>query len=313
MNTNWNVKRCNLWVILLLAIFAVTIISSETDAASIKSPIYSGEVSKISDPIKLQYRPFVSATLNKLTDTEYTVDGKSQSGKAPITGTYSATAFGEGLKVVLSTGQGAKKAVFELKITSSGRFLGFHKINIGGKDILNSNDAGNKTIVSTLKSVFVAVTPEFKERSYKTGDKLYDYRYNMDMFGMKASLAAKGYVKGFTKRNGRDSILVNFKGTTSSGGRGGEIKGYSVIDIRTGFVTQSETISTMSLSVDGKVMGLKQHETTNVDMPSVEGNSNNSGVASVEQRLRKLKELLDLGVITDEEAKAKRAEILDSL
>ena len=199
------------------------------------------------------------------------------------------------------------------RFTSSGRFLGFHKINIEGKDTLNSNDASNKTIVSTLKSIFVAAIPEFKARSYKTGDKLYDYRYNMDMFGMKASLAAKGYVKGFTKRDGRDSILVNFKGTTSSGERGGEIKGYSVIDIRTGFVTQSETVSTMSLSVEGKVMGLKQHETTNVDMPSVEGNSDNSGEGSIEQRLRKLKKLLDLSVITDEEAKTKGAKILDSL
>ena len=107
-------RNCPLLVSVVIVAMIITF--NYSYSAMLKTPVYAGEVSRITNPIKLQYRPFGNATLNKLTDTKYTVDGKSQSVKAPISGTYSATTFGEGLKVVLSAGQGAKKAIFEYKI-----------------------------------------------------------------------------------------------------------------------------------------------------------------------------------------------------
>ena len=159
-----------------------------------------------------------------------------------------------------------------------------------------------------------SINPAYdNDNGYVTGDKIIDKDLNMNFMNFDAKVKAHGVVRGLTVHEGRDALVIDFEGTISLDGKSGHLSGYMLIDVLTGFPVLGEDVMHIPLRLKSELKQLLIKETQTLKLPPMRNKPVQKAGGSIEERLAKLKKLLEKGLLTPDEAAAKRKEILNSL
>ena len=273
------------------------------------APIYQGIVKPITSPIVMQYRPFPKSTF---TLKERFVTETKIIKETLKSGTYQGQPIADGILLTMTINEGpgrenmALKAVF--KISGKGKFNRVESVEVSVGDQISSeaSDSEIRSLRESLEIAFRQGFPRFSDKGVVVGDTLYDNTFNL----LGVHISRKSFVRGLTVHNGRDALFTVYGGSLSTKTSIGLMNGYSLFDLATGVQFLAEGIILMPVPVEGKIATATIFGKNQINLPPIHGTQ---GDGSIEERLTKLKELLDKGLVTPEDAAAKRKEILNSL
>ncbi len=158
--------------------------------------------------------------------------------------------------------------------------------------------------------------PVFPSSGIKTGDNLYENARTASFEQMGFSMIFNGIVKGLVYDDNRPSLLVDLDGTTIKSTLFSSVMmtGWMLIDVETGIISDSKTDLTVWGNGNGGFHKFNGYAIEDVIFPQ----SSNKVIGAaktkntIEYRLQKVKELLENDLITADDAKRKRQEILDN-
>jgi len=161
-------------------------------------------------------------------------------------------------------------------------------------------------LLNTLKSM----VPSLPKEPIGVGDALYEMDSTINSQGKPIHFLITAHVAGSTQHRGRAALVVNYGGTVSKEGKKIKISGFGLQDFSTGEWVLSDMLMHNKIVHTRIIM--------KIDLPIIASNTSNitpqiSPSGKVEPSLRKLKQLLEKGLITPDEAATKRKEILDRL
>ena len=149
------------------------------------------------------------------------------------------------------------------------------------------------------------------------GDRLYDLNFEQEIGKFKIGLTGNESIRGRSHFGGRYVLVTEVTGTVQMEVPEGQIelpmRGYSLVDIDTGIHLFSDATAASSFSIKGKNIIWEIKHTSSVSLPQKLAQLPLSSAPSIQERLKQVKRFLDKGLITTDEAAAKRKEILNSL
>jgi hypothetical protein len=159
-----------------------------------------------------------------------------------------------------------------------------------------------------------SVNPTYdKVNGYVSGNKINDKDLNMNIMNFDMKVKSHGVVRGLTVHEGRDALVIDSEGTISLDGNSGHLSGYMLIDVLTGFPVLDEGVMHIPLRLKSELKQLFIKQTQTLKLPPMRNKPVQKAGGSIEERLAKLKKLLEKGLLTPDEAAEKRKEILNSL
>jgi len=304
--------------------------SSSFAQVNSSTPNYAGSVRKISTPIVIRFRPYPKSRTSRLTTTLFTHEGKRVVVDVKSEGHVHAENSSNGVSLVISLDtmiaeiEGQSKRIdmpMELRaeFTDRGKLVGMDF------DMPTAVASGKKPSKKELQEVFrlfQALFPILPEKGVRSGDDIFSIKqtYSQGISTSGINISVSGIVRGITWHRGRESILVDYNGALTMSGQSMRLTGYGVMDTNTAAWVYSDLI--MHPQVGPELQGYVR-EVGSIYLPSGSGKTGVSFSLSddslpknnvtARERLVELKHLLDTGLITEDEAREKRAEILKDL
>ncbi len=309
----------------IIALASLTQLSPNSAFAdSFPTPRYGGVIEPITTPVIIQYRPFpkVPFTLNQI--MRISTNGKAQSNKKISYGTYQGKRLNEGIQLTFSLDRienisHGNKETQKVAGTVSA-FVNANgdtqdvKIQIPGLDTSKSN---NQYAIKIFESFLEKAFPKLPKEGVVVGDRLYDLNVEQEFGKFKMSLSGGESIRGRSHFGGRHVLVTELTATVQFEFSEGQIElpmwGYSLVDIDTGIHLFSDATSAGSFSIKGKDIILEMKQISSVSLPPKSAQLPMNSASSIQERLKQVKRLLDEGLITTDEAAAKRKEILNSL
>lgn len=280
-------------------------------------PSYTGEVTKISEPVILRYMPLSEVSYTKSMTVNEGVDAKNheQSLKSILSGVISASGNAQTITFNLE--------ISDIQIIENGKSKNLQNTSadlpiqlfikmtpIGIVQSIYGNAPGSLTTLTEVTKTLNMLFP-FPQKGVQQGDDVFSQLTNGNPFSESLGLPyAKGIVKGLTSYRGRPSILVDIDVTNKSKQMGIDFSGYLIIDIETGIITYS-TISGTAKVTDELLSITEKQEITLPERWAPKAVPNQS--KTIEERLRRIQSMLNEGLISDKEASEKRRKILNDL
>ena len=303
------------------AVFILVLISLATVSVAVQAadvPKYRGFIKPITSPIVLRYRPFPKSPFTLTQQVSIPTDGSDNSNQTQMSG-FIESQLVDGLLMVTvasehEAGQSSVQLYLQYSYTQSGQFQGIRKMELNGKDYLSSAPPQLETLMKQMEDALKSAHPTYdKINGYVTGDNIYDYDLNMNIMNFEMTIKTRGVVCGLTIHEGRDALVVDYEGEVSLNRNSGSASGYMLLDVSTGIPILSEEAMSIPLPLKEKTMQFLMNETHTLKLPPKRNNPIQRVGGSVEERLTKLNKLLEKGLLTPDEAAAKRKEILEGL
>ena len=139
---------------------------------------------------------------------------------------------------------------------------------------------------------------------------------SLPLNGTIFKVGSKTIVKGEMTHNGRLSLLseTKYQSNVPDFSIGGN--GFTIIDVMTGIPAYSKGGYSVSIKFNNETGSLDLSYDILIDLTKLSGTTaitNKNNKKSLKQRLSTIKKLLDAGLITENEAAAKRKSILNDL
>lgn len=205
---------------------------------------------------------------------------------------------------------------FEIQLLTSerGQLLDLSITSSKSEELNSDIELGLKE----LKELFTGVVRPLPQRGVVTGDKVFDWDLSFvlpDTQGERVSISIDAVARGSTRFNDRSSLVVDFSGFAILFGGKLPIHGFGVLDIETGAWTHSNVIWAALMNLENETVEFRIHEIRNVDLKRKPAAMPDRPPSrdSLENRLERLKRLLDRGLISPQDAEEKRQEILKQL
>jgi hypothetical protein len=174
----------------------------------------------------------------------------------------------------------------------------------------------NQPLINQVKELFGQAFPMYPEHGVVHGDRLMEMNIN---FG-NAGLTSHATVLGKTNYLGRQALVVEYGGSMMLLNQSIPVNGYSLIDTDTGVSVYSDMkvsgniVHHQDEKVLYEIVEIKEIKLPAASEGSSDYSSQNSPISEgIEDRLSRLKGLLDQGLISEEDAAEKRKEILGGL
>ena len=277
---------------------------------------YEGDVTPLDDPILVRYRAYSKSRMVSHTTT---IRGQGSKTYVTFSGYSEVVAEGENL---------IHKAVYgDIKVSADGRFqksvLGWTiriRMTERGEILKTDTDMGGdekwekfaRLLFSTLKSMI----PLLPEEPVRGGDTLYDIDSTVTVRGKSLYMFGKGVIAGLTLHKGRAALVVNFMMKMSAAGKQVDASGFGLMDLATGAWVLSKFVTREPIHGDPK--GKQSQTVITLDLPPSTPTVNVTTLKKppsqdIEERLRRVRRLLENNLITPDEAATKRKEILGGL
>jgi len=286
---------------------------------------FEGVVTPITEPVRLVRRPFEKIKALK-TETTTMIEGGAEANsftKKSKLETW-AEPFGDGIKLYVKALEMEVSADSKTTTFPSDMLMTFSIKSSGETHLLNVEGAvkgepvsKNAKLVQFIKNIANGSRNFKSNQKYRTGDLLSEISLDLNEIGY--SIKSKLLVKGTATYNKIPVLVAEGKGTLKGFPFGGEkldgkSTSLSLIDLRNGITVFS--ISTMLLPVktkgsEGILKVVEVLETLGIVNPV--GAQTRTDAGDIKDRLRKLKEIHDEGLINDEEYKKKKDALLNQL
>lgn len=307
------------------------------------STSYTGEITPIYKPILVRFRPYPKSRIIKRSKTSFS-DGKQKFDVvSKLTGSSEVIKSGASVVQILkleeitveAQGQRKKEKIpitLKMKMSPRGDFqdISFQMPGMSAKEKRKSEKVVHLlmkfigSMMPQLPKEGVSEKYEFYNRDKRTFDFGEDVATNVNI-----NYSISGIARGRTTHRGREAIVVEYDGTLSMDNIRMKMTGYGLMDTYTGAWVLSDLSMTPNGLIQGENISGEMRETAEIHLhPStpiltysslIHDNDNSltskkkGSAKSVEDRLKKLKKLLDGGLITKEEAAEKRADILKDI
>ena len=211
-----------------------------------------------------------------------------------------------GFLVIYSVKMAGNTISMAIKLNQSGHFNGLRKLSVNG-EIKIGREIENfpqYKIFSSLGKAFIqaVVIPFIHERGVKTGTHLPFVNISV---APRQRLTLRGVVKGMTDYKGNRAVVIDYDDSEMSiNGIDLSLDGYGLYLLDIGILVESFTEA--DVVIKGQFIKVKEVMNLNINLPKPKDNE-------IETKLEKLKKLLDMGLISEDEARTKRKEILDNL
>jgi len=270
------------------------------------APKYQGTLNPINEPVSIRFKPFPKSALTKVSRSNKWTDGKLKSAEKVTRGMLEAVKTSSGISITLTMGAGLKSqnSVVVANFNDEMNFLQFDRIRIDGEEV-DLDAPEMRSQLQLYKDLFDSFFPDYKRSGIRTGDIVYDGV--LEVAGIRMSF--KMVALGLSDHNGRKALVTSLTGKVLSNQIDGNFNGYSLIDLGTGMAAFQEAY----ISLRNENSRIDGNEMQELNLPPIVGDTQNAVARPADQRLQKIKELLDKGLITEVEAEAKRAEILKDL
>jgi len=278
----------------------------ESPVKTFASPKYQGVILPINEPVKIRFGPFPKSTITKSSHTDTWTDGKLEVDDSVVTGDVESQVTSSGIVLTINMmfGENSPNVHAVIRFNSDRKFVNIDKIRIAGKDIaLTHPDAWSK--IKSIEGLIDIYFHGYKTSGIVVGDTVYDG--DLEFSGFRMSL--KVIALGLSNHRDRPALVTSSTGNISGNLINGNYSGYELVDLETGMMAFSE--GHYSFQTDTEVSDVTEVQI--IKLPSAIIEPKNIEVSSPDQRLQKIKELLDKGFITESEAATKRAEILEGL
>tara|TARA_A100000164_G_C21791815_1_gene716170 strand:+ start:111 stop:1013 length:903 start_codon:yes stop_codon:yes gene_type:complete len=297
-------------LLVLLIIFQIT---GSLSALASNVPRYQGAIKTITSPLVLKYRPLKRSTLSKTT----TISVANDATKVPeitMSGFMEAQRSDDGLIIEINgsiPNPSGSNPEFNLKfsLSETGIWLGIKEAEFDGK-LLPISEA------QLFEKMFKSVSPEYsKTDGYQTGDNIHNTGFDLNFGNTNFNIQQSGKVLGTALHAGRKVVVADFTFNASFDGNELSGGGYSFIDIKTGFKTLTKAVVSVPAAVTKGLGHIIMNETSIIKIAQNQGlpTDNNTDRFSPMLRLKKLKKLLDAGLIDKSDYETKKNEILKDL
>jgi len=274
-------------------------------------------VQPINEPIVIRYRPFGTSVVLKTTRAKITNGTETFDLSMKYRGEMEAQRSGDGIRMSI------RILEFESSKTSSQQsvplpFEIFIDLSPRGKvrDIGIVEGHIDEAQVGPIKDLVRQMFPLYPEGGVRSGDTVMDTEL---AFGNMVSFRMFATAVGTTSYRNRPALVSDYNGNINLAGQNILIKGQALVDIATGAWVYSDMGFSGNVSVGGTSGVLSITEVgeirlpRTIDGPARKGAPQAREAGNAEDRLTTLKKLLDQGLISEEEAAAKRKEILSGL
>ena len=298
-------------IILALILASQTICSANLSASTL--PRFEGAIKTITTPIILKFRPFKNSRFSKISTFSF----KNNSTTLPqqkFLGTIEAKRSDNGVLVIINASMpnpsGNDPELFlSFSLSETGHWQGIKEAMLDGTSVKGNM---RELFGKAFKSFYF---PYDKTEGYVTGDNLHKIETDLSIGSGNITVELSSKVLGTTVYNGRPVMVANtvingsFDGGMMSGG------GYTLIDLETGFNTFFKTAATISVSSNGDLKRMELDETFEITLAENQGAilGGTAAQSSPTVRLKKLKKLLDMGLIDKTDYEKKKNEILNHL
>ena len=297
-------------IFLALFLASQTICSVNLSASTL--PRFEGSIKTITTPIILKYRPFKKSPFSKITTFSF----EKNSTKLPqqkFLGTMEAKRSDNGFLIIINAPipnpSGNDSELFlSFSLSETGVWEGIKEAILDGKSLQEDMRAFGEL----FKSFYFQYD---KTEGYITGDNIHNIKTELKLGAANITVEYSSKVLGTTVYNGREAMVANtvingsFDGNMVSGG------GFTLIDLETGFNTFFKTAATVSISYKGDLERMGLNEIFEIKLAKNQGAilDGNTAQSSPTLRLKKLKKLLDMGLIDKTDYEKKKNEILKDL
>jgi len=287
-----------------------------------KVPQYNGEILPINSPIIMRYRPHHVSKLTAEKRERYVRNGDATNVTTISDGEVKQISKGSDIEAIYkineieTTANGESKLEKKnlsmiLRMESTGKFK---DLDFVGFDLGKSKDEVLKLLKPLMKQAF----PEFSENGVSVGDVLYDGNSKTQLGSVSFSFSFNGIVQGRSRFNGRDVLVATFDGSIQMDLKGfvmeGPIQGYTLMDIDTGATLLSDGFMRIKTSDNGESgFSWDTREVKTIKFPPKMVINKSPEKQGLSYRLERVKELLEQNLITPQEAKEKRKDILKGL
>ncbi len=277
---------------------------------------YEGDVTPLDDPILVRYRPYPKSRMVSQTTI---IRGQGSKTYETVSGYSEVVAEGETLihkgefgDIEVSADGRVQKSVLgwtmQARMTERGEILKTD-MDISGDERW---EEFGRLLINALKSM---ITP-LPEEPVRGGDTLYDIDSTVTVRRISFYLFGKGVIAGLTLHKGRAALVVNYMMKISAAGKQVDGSGFGLMDLATGAWVLSKYVTREPIHGDPK--GKQSQTVITIDLPPSTPTANvttpkKPPSQDIEERLRRVRRLLENNLITPDEAATKRKEILGGL
>jgi len=285
------------------------------------------------EPRVMRYQPIPKSNLTANISFKALVNGKTHLGTAAILGTLNVKRSSN--QLVWSLTINSLDIVSpEFKSTEKKKFESYFPIKLNlwrnnrGKftraEIDNHPDSIKQFTPKELNN-FAQLSIQQLDNTFQDifpissvgpGSILYSQAVSLPLNGTIFKVGSKTIVKGEMTHNGRLSLLseTKYQSNVPDFSIGGN--GFTIIDVMTGMPAYSKGGYSASIKFNNETGSLDLSYDILIDLTKLSGTmaiTNKNNEKSLKQRLSRIKKLLDAGLITENEAAAKRKSILNDL
>lgn len=238
---------------------------------------YKGPIESITSPIVMQYRPFPKSTFKRKTEKYLVTNGHKKLVSSSIErGTISATRHGAG--VVINYSVTKPKMTIKITVTEFGVLKDFKM----DAPHLNLSMSRHKIVEENFKNFFKSIITEYPKKGLIDGDEMnasadlasFIRGITPDTDDVSDSMEGTCTVTGTTQYNNRQVLVTdgdsifNVKVKMSSIGfqLSGSAHGYSFVDIATGVLVYSESLTDMHRTIGKDTNMLQIVETVQIGL-----------------------------------------------
>lgn len=296
---------------------------------SVQLPKYNADF----QPRVMRYQPIPKSNLTANISFKALVNGKTHSGTAAILGTLNVKRSSNQLMWSLTINS-LEIISPEFKATEKKKFESYFPIKLNlwrnnrGKftraEIDNHPDSIKQFTPKELNN-FAQLSIQQLDNTFQdifpissvgSGSILYSQDVSLPLNGTIFKVGSKTIVKGEMTHNGRLSLLseTKYQSNVPDFSIGGN--GFTIIDVMTGMPAYSKGGYSASIKFNNETGSLDLSYDILIDLTKLSGTmaiTNKNNEKSLKQRLSRIKKLLDAGLITENEAAAKRKSILNDL
>lgn len=314
---------------LLIICFSVVLgygvsLSTSSLAGSFEIPRYGGVIEPITTPVVIQYRPFPKVPFTTKQIQKISAKGETKTETVISYGTYQGKRWNGGIQLtvyidrtekLLDGNKGTQKVGGTLSIfVNANGDIQDTKIQIPG---LDTNKSNTQQVLRFFESLLEKAFPKLPNEGVVVGDSLYNLNFEEKYGKFKWGITAGESIRGRSHFGGRQILVTELTGSIQLEFTERKIefpvRGYSLVDIDTGIHLFSDSTTAGSFSHKGKDIIWEMKNIASVSLPPKSERLPLGTSSSIQERLKRVKRLLDEGLITTDEAAEKRKEILNSL
>jgi len=185
-------------------------------AQAIDVPKYRGVIKPIISPIALRYRPFPKSPASEIKQFSIPNEGKENLIATKETSGVMEGKIVDGLLLITAVAEmplenETASASMQYTMTQSGQFQDFIELKVNGIDMLSYASSKVGPTLKQFKEALRTANPTYdKVNGYVTGDNIYDFDLNINLFNYEMAMKTHGVVRGLTVYGGRDAPCPGF-------------------------------------------------------------------------------------------------------